>query len=83
MSNAHDCSLIPTANYSATHSSTGCGSQIDWRWQSCAFADFMARMVIRNALFFGSGKMSSLLIPWVTYTDPEVAHVGLYEVCSL
>ena len=43
-------------------------------------ADFMARLVIRNALFFGSGKMSSLLIPWVTYTDPEVAHVGLYEV---
>lgn len=40
----------------------------------------MARLVIRNALFFGSGKMSSLLIPWVTYTDPEVAHVGLYEV---
>lgn len=40
----------------------------------------MARLVIRNALFFGSGKMSSLIIPWVTYTDPEIAHVGLYEV---
>jgi pyruvate/2-oxoglutarate dehydrogenase complex dihydrolipoamide dehydrogenase (E3) component len=40
----------------------------------------MARLVIRNALFFGSGKMSSLLIPWVTYTDPEIGHVGLYEV---
>lgn len=42
-------------------------------------ADFMARIVIRNALFFGSGKFSSLLIPWATYTEPEVAHVGLYE----
>ncbi|BDA51144.1 Mercuric reductase [Coccomyxa sp. Obi] len=42
-------------------------------------ADFMARLVIRNALFFGSGKMSSLLIPWVTYTDPEISHVGLFE----
>lgn len=42
-------------------------------------ADFMARLVVRNALFFGGGKMSSLLIPWVTYTHPEVAHVGLYE----
>jgi len=41
-------------------------------------ADFMARIVIRNALFFGSDKFSNLLIPWVTYTDPEVAHVGLY-----
>ncbi|GMH39912.1 hypothetical protein BSKO_07816 [Bryopsis sp. KO-2023] len=42
-------------------------------------ADFMARLVIRNALFFGSGKMSSLLIPWATFTEPEIAHVGLYE----
>lgn len=39
-------------------------------------ADFMARLVIRNALFFGSGKMSSLLIPWATFTEPEIAHVG-------
>jgi pyruvate/2-oxoglutarate dehydrogenase complex dihydrolipoamide dehydrogenase (E3) component len=42
-------------------------------------ADFMARLVIRNALFFGRDKFSNFLIPWVTYTDPEVAHVGLYE----
>ncbi|CAD7699824.1 unnamed protein product [Ostreobium quekettii] len=42
-------------------------------------ADAMARTVIRNALFFGAGKMSSLLIPWATFTEPEVAHVGLYE----
>ena len=42
-------------------------------------ADFMARMVIKNALFFGRDKVSDLLVPWVTYTDPEVAHVGLYE----
>jgi pyruvate/2-oxoglutarate dehydrogenase complex dihydrolipoamide dehydrogenase (E3) component len=39
----------------------------------------MARMVVRNALFFGRDKFSNLLIPWCTYTDPEVAHVGLYE----
>jgi len=49
------------------------------KYQFTHFADFMARMVIRNALFFGSGKVSSLLIPWATYTDPEVAHVGEYE----
>ena len=42
-------------------------------------ADFMARMVIRNALFFGRGKISTLLVPWGTYTEPEVAHVGYYE----
>ena len=42
-------------------------------------ADFMARIVIRNALFFGRSKVSELTIPWCTYTDPELAHVGLYE----
>ena len=42
-------------------------------------ADFMARLVIRNALFFGRARASALTIPWTTYTDPEIAHVGLYE----
>ena len=42
-------------------------------------ADFMARIVIQNALFKGRAKASSLLIPWSTYTSPEIAHVGLYE----
>ncbi|MDZ4288551.1 MAG: mercuric reductase, partial [Prosthecobacter sp.] len=42
-------------------------------------ADFMARIVIQNALFFGRKKASALTIPWVTYTSPEIAHVGLYE----
>jgi pyruvate/2-oxoglutarate dehydrogenase complex dihydrolipoamide dehydrogenase (E3) component len=42
-------------------------------------ADAMARIVIQNALFFGRSKVSTLTIPWATYTMPEVAHVGLYE----
>lgn len=42
-------------------------------------ADFMARIVIRNALFKGRAKASALLVPWATYTSPEIAHVGLYE----
>jgi pyruvate/2-oxoglutarate dehydrogenase complex dihydrolipoamide dehydrogenase (E3) component len=43
-------------------------------------ADAMARIVLRNALFpFGRSRVSALTIPWCTYTDPEVAHVGLYE----
>jgi pyruvate/2-oxoglutarate dehydrogenase complex dihydrolipoamide dehydrogenase (E3) component len=42
-------------------------------------ADAMARIVIRNALFGGGAKVSALTIPWSTYTDPEVAHVGLTE----
>src|SRR5208283_2242511 len=42
-------------------------------------ADALARIVIANALFSGRQKTSALVIPWCTYTDPEVAHVGMYE----
>jgi pyruvate/2-oxoglutarate dehydrogenase complex dihydrolipoamide dehydrogenase (E3) component len=53
------------------------------RWKFTHAADAAARILIRNALFapFGLGrsKLSSLIMPWVTYTDPEIAHVGLYE----
>src|SRR5580658_4601022 len=37
-----------------------------------------ADLVVRNALFWGREKLSVLAIPWCTYTDPEIAHVGLY-----
>ncbi len=43
-------------------------------------ADAMARLLIRNALFLGRGRVSKLVIPWATYTEPEVAHVGLTTV---
>lgn len=42
-------------------------------------ADFMARIVIRNALFFGRARFSALTIPWCTYTEPEIAHVGIHS----
>jgi pyruvate/2-oxoglutarate dehydrogenase complex dihydrolipoamide dehydrogenase (E3) component len=42
-------------------------------------ADFMARTVVQNALFMGRARVGSLVIPWCTYTEPEVAHVGIYE----
>lgn len=46
-------------------------------------ADFQARIVIQNALFalgpFGKKKNSDLIVPWATYTSPEIAHVGMYE----
>ncbi len=42
-------------------------------------ADAMARIVIQNALFFGRSKASRLIMPWCTFTDPEIAHVGMYE----
>ncbi|HZE88405.1 MAG TPA: mercuric reductase [Verrucomicrobiae bacterium] len=42
-------------------------------------ADAAARIVIQNALFMGRKKLSALTMPWCTYTDPEIAHVGMYE----
>ena len=39
-------------------------------------ADAMARIVVRNALFFGRARVSSLVIPWCTFTSPEVGRVG-------
>ena len=41
-------------------------------------ADASARIVVQNALFLGRKKFSALTIPWCTYTDPEIAHVGMY-----
>jgi pyruvate/2-oxoglutarate dehydrogenase complex dihydrolipoamide dehydrogenase (E3) component len=41
-------------------------------------ADAMARILIRNALFHGRAKVSALTIPSCVYTDPEIAHVGIY-----
>jgi pyruvate/2-oxoglutarate dehydrogenase complex dihydrolipoamide dehydrogenase (E3) component len=41
-------------------------------------ADASARIAVRNALFFGRQRLGALTVPWCTYTDPEIAHVGLY-----
>ncbi len=42
-------------------------------------ANYHAGLVIRNALFRMPVKADYSAIPWVTYTDPELAHVGLTE----
>jgi len=47
------------------------------KFQFAHAADAMARICIQNALFFGHKKVSELIIPRCTYTDPEIAHVGL------
>ena len=39
-------------------------------------ADAQARIVVRNALFPGSASAERLVIPWCTYTRPELARVG-------
>jgi pyruvate/2-oxoglutarate dehydrogenase complex dihydrolipoamide dehydrogenase (E3) component len=46
-------------------------------------ADATARVVVQNALFFGRRKASALVVPWCTYTSPEVARVGSIEGPSI
>ena len=41
-------------------------------------AQASAGMAVRNALCGGSGRHDALLIPWCTYCDPEIAHIGLH-----
>jgi pyruvate/2-oxoglutarate dehydrogenase complex dihydrolipoamide dehydrogenase (E3) component len=46
-------------------------------------ADATARIVVQNALFFGRRTASALVVPWCTYTIPEVARVGNIEPPSI
>lgn len=45
-------------------------------------AGYHAGIVIRNALFRIPAKADVSAVPWVTYTDPELAHVGLTEAAA-
>jgi pyruvate/2-oxoglutarate dehydrogenase complex dihydrolipoamide dehydrogenase (E3) component len=45
-------------------------------------AGYHAGIVIRNALFALPAKADYAAMPWVTYTDPELAHVGLTEAMA-
>lgn len=42
-------------------------------------AGYHAGIVIQRALFKIPAKVSTAAVPWVTYTDPELAHVGMTE----
>lgn len=45
-------------------------------------ANFHAGIVVRNALFRLPARTSAGIVPWVTFTDPELAHVGLTEAAA-
>lgn len=70
-------------NLQTTNPKIYAAGDICMNWQFTHAADAAARIVIKNTLFspFGMGKskLSNLTMPWVTFTDPEIAHVGMYE----
>ena len=56
----------------------GCGDVIGG-YQFTHVAGYEAGVVIQNALFFPSAKADYRVIPWATFTEPELARVGLSE----
>ncbi len=52
---------------------------VAFKYQFTHTADATARIAVQNALFFGRRRASQLVIPWCTYTDPELAQIGLTE----
>jgi pyruvate/2-oxoglutarate dehydrogenase complex dihydrolipoamide dehydrogenase (E3) component len=55
-----------------------CGDVIGG-YQFTHVAGYEASVVLKNALFFPMTKTNYRVIPWATFTDPEVARVGLTE----
>jgi pyruvate/2-oxoglutarate dehydrogenase complex dihydrolipoamide dehydrogenase (E3) component len=41
-------------------------------------AQASALIAVRNALSEGQDRQSQLIVPWCTYCDPEIAHIGLH-----
>ncbi|MEH1839059.1 MAG: mercuric reductase [Nostoc sp.] len=79
-----NCQGVKVNDYlQTTNSKIYAAGDICMNWKFTHAADAAAQIVIKNTLFspFGIGrsKLSSLVMPWVTYTDPEIAHVGLSE----
>ncbi len=50
---------------------------VSMKYKFTHMAGATARLVIQNALFKGRKKHTALQVPWCTYTQPELAHVGL------
>lgn len=51
-------------------------------YQFTHIAGYHAGIVIRNALFRLPARVDYSAVPWVTFTDPELAHVGLTEAAA-
>ena len=75
--------VIVNDNLQTSNSKVYAAGDICMNWKFTHAADAAARIVLKNTLFspfgFGKYKLSDLVMPWVTYTHPEIAHVGMYE----
>jgi pyruvate/2-oxoglutarate dehydrogenase complex dihydrolipoamide dehydrogenase (E3) component len=75
--------LIVNNHLQTTNAKIYGAGDICMNWKFTHAADAAARIVIKNTLFspfgLGKAKLTDLVMSWVTFTDPEIAHVGLYE----
>jgi pyruvate/2-oxoglutarate dehydrogenase complex dihydrolipoamide dehydrogenase (E3) component len=55
-----------------------CGDVLG-QYQFSHMAEYEAKLAVRNIVFPGASRASFRLTPWATFTDPELAHVGLTE----
>jgi pyruvate/2-oxoglutarate dehydrogenase complex dihydrolipoamide dehydrogenase (E3) component len=75
--------LIVNDHLQTTNAKIYGAGDICLNWKFTHAADAAARIVIKNTLFspfgLGKAKLSDLVMSWVTFTDPEIAHVGMSE----
>jgi len=75
--------LIVNDHLQTTNAKIYGAGDICMNWKFTHAADAAARIVIKNTLFspfgLGKAKLSDLVMSWVTFTDPEIAHVGMSE----
>ena len=55
-----------------------CGDLLG-EYQFSHMAEHEAKIVVRNIVFPGRSRETFRLEPWATFTDPELAHLGLTE----
>ncbi|MCB9921966.1 MAG: mercuric reductase [Planctomycetaceae bacterium] len=72
----HAKGIVVNDRLQTTNAKIYAAGDVASKYQFTHAADFLARIVIENALFFGRRRASALMIPWCTYTEPELAHVG-------
>jgi pyruvate/2-oxoglutarate dehydrogenase complex dihydrolipoamide dehydrogenase (E3) component len=71
---------IETSDFLATSNpDIYAAGDVSSRYKFTHLSKELGKMAVHNALNTESAKCSSLIIPWCTYTDPEIAHIGLQE----
>ena len=76
--------IVVTRRLQTTNPKIFAAGDVCSRYKFTHAADAMAQIVIQNALFphplgLGYANVESLNMPWCTFTEPEIAHVGMYE----